>query len=151
MCYPTMVGNQKWKIRHTEGLLRTLITEADEALAAVIFENNFEEWDMLARGFEIDKNKRLTRYTHGGEESGGARKGWSIEGKERYNDMFDAIDRLRRNSNYGENLEMELNRLWLENSRSLKRKRCHLGEEEAEAEQRRRERAEQFKPRFSAF
>ena len=146
-----MVGNQKWKIRHTEGLLRTLITEADEALAAVIFENNFEEWDMLARGLEIDKNKRLTKYTHGGEESGGARKGWSIEGKERYNDMFDAIDRLRRNRNYGENLEMELNRLWLENSRSLKRKRCHLGEEEAEAEQRRREREEQFKPRFSAF
>ena len=146
-----MVGNQKWKIRHTEGLLRTLITEADEALAAVIFENNFEEWDMLARGLEIDKNKRLTRYTHGGEESGGARKGWSIEGKERYNDMFDAIDRLRRNRNYGENLEMELNRLWLENSRSLKRKRSHLGEEEAEAEQRRREREEQFKPRFSAF
>ena len=146
-----MVGNQKWKIRHTEGLLRTLITEADEALAAVIFENNFEEWDMLARGLEIDKNKRLTRYTHGGEESGGARKGWSIEGKERYNEMFDAIDRLRRNRNYGENLEMELNRLWLENSRSLKRKRSHLGEEEAEAEQRRREREEQFKPRFSAF
>ena len=146
-----MVGNQKWKIRHTEGLLRTLITEADKALAAVIFENNFEEWDMLARGLEIDKNKRLTRYTHGGEESGGARKGWSIEGKERYNDMFDAIDRLRRNRNYGENLEMELNRLWLENSRSLKRKRSHLGEEEAEAEQRRREREEQFKPRFSAF
>ena len=74
MCYPTMVGNQKWKIRHTEGLLRTLITEADEALAAVIFENNFEEWDMLARGLEIDKNKRLTRYTHGG---GGI--GWSKE------------------------------------------------------------------------
>ena len=146
-----MVGNQKWKIRHTEGLLRTLITEADEALAAVIFENNFEEWDMLARGLEIDKNNRLTRYTHGGEESGGARKGWSIEGKEQYNDMFDAIDRLRKNRNHGENLEMELNRLWSAAGRSLKRKRCHLGEEEAEAEQRRKDRKEQFKPRFSAF
>ena len=146
-----MVGNQKWKIRHTEGLLRTLITEADEALAAVIFENNFEEWDMLARGFEIDKNKRLTRYTHGGEESGGARKGWSIEGKERYNDMFDTIDRLRRSSTHGEKLEVELNRLWKETSMYMKRKRSNLGEEQVEAELRKKKREEEFKPRFSAF
>ena len=151
MCYPTMVGNQRWNIRHTDCMLRTLVTEADEALAAVIFENNFEEWDMLARGLKVDKNKRLTRYTHGGDKSGGTKKGWSLQGKERYNEMFDTIEMLRRSNSSGEKLEMEMNRIWKENGMRRKRKQSHLDEEEAEAEERRKEREESFKPRFSAF
>ena len=151
MCYPNMVGNQKWKIMHTDCLLRALVTEADEALAAVIIENNFEEWDVLAKGMDVNKDKRLTKYTHGGEESGGTRKGWSLQGKERYNEMFDTIDRLRRSSTHGEKLEVELNRLWKETSMYMKRKRSNLGEEQVEAELRRKKREEEFKPRFSAF
>ena len=146
-----MVGNQRWNVRHTDCMLRTLVTEANEALAAVIFENNFEEWDMLARGLEVDKNKRLTRYTHGGDETGGTKKGWSLQGKERYNEMFDTIERLRRTNSSGEKLEMEMNRIWKENGMCRKRKQSHLDEEEAEAEERRKEREESFKPRFSAF
>ena len=146
-----MVGNQRWNIRHTDCMLRTLVTEADEALAAVIFENNFEEWDMLARGMELDNNKRLTRYTHVGDKSVGTKKGWSLQGKERYNEMFDTIERLRRNKSSGEKLETELNRIWKENGMCRKRKQSHLDEEEAEAEECRKEREESFKPRFSAF
>ena len=85
-------------------MLRTLVTKADEALAVVIFENNFEEWDMLARGLEVHKNKRLTRYTHRVDETGGAKKGWSLKGKEQYNEMFDTIERLRRINPSGDKL-----------------------------------------------
>ena len=122
MCYPILVGNQRWKIRHMDCMLRTLVTEADEALAAVIFENNFEEWDMLARGMEPDNNKRLTRYTHVGDKSVGTKKGWSFQGKERYNEMFDTIERLRRSKSHGKKLETELNRIWKENGMHMKRK-----------------------------
>ena len=151
MCYPTMVRNQRWNIRHTDCMLRTLVTEANEALAAVIFENNFEEWDMLARGMELDNNKRLTRYTHGGDKSVGTKKGWSLKGKEWCNEMFDTIERLRRNNSSGEKLETELNRIWKENGMHMKWKQSHLDEEEAEAEERRKQREESIKPRFSAF
>ena len=150
MCYPVMVGKQKWKIRHADCTLRSLVTEADEALAAVILENNFEEWDMLSRGNELDKDNRKTKYTHGGKDnSEGTRKGWSLEGKQRYNDMFDAISRLRQDQNYGEKLEYEMNQKWKETSRANKRKRTD--DMDTEEEERRKEKEENFKPRFSAF
>ena len=150
MCYPGMVGKQKWKVRHADCLLRSMVTEADEALAAVILENNFEEWDMLARGIELDKNNRKTKYTHGGRDDlEGTRKGWSLEGKQRYNDMFDAISRLRRDVNHGEKLESDMNEIWKETSRANKRKRTD--DVNAEEEERRKKMEESFKPRFSAF
>ena len=150
MCYPVMVGKQKWKVRHADCLLRSLVTEADEALAAVILENNFEEWEMLSRGMELDKENRKTKYTHGGKDnSDGTRKGWSLEGKQRYNDMFDAISRLRRDVNHGEKLESDMNEIWKETSRANKRKRTD--DVNAEEEERRKKMEESFKPRFSAF
>ena len=150
MCYPVMVGKQKWKVRHADCLLRSLVTEADEALAAVILENNFEEWKLLSRGFEIDKDARKTKYTHGGKDnSEGTRKGWSLEGKQRYNHMFDAISRLRQDQNHGEKLESDMNKIWKNTSRANKRKRTD--DINAEEEERRKEKEENFKPRFSAF
>ena len=146
MCYPTMVGNQRWKIQHVNCMLRTLVTEADEALAAVILENNFEEWDNLARGMELDKEKRLTKYTYGGNSPGGTKKGWSLEGKQRFNEMFDAIDRLRKDKNHGEKLEKELNRIWKEKAIGKKRKRSQMDGEDVEAEMRRKKNEESYEP-----
>jgi len=149
MCYPTMVGNQKWKIQHVNRRLKQLVTEADEALAAVILENNFQEWDMLAKGLELDKDNRLTKYTYGGNAPGGTKKGWSLQGKQRFNEMFDAIDRLRKDRNHGEKLEKELNRLWKEKGLGKKRKRSDG--EDVEAEMQRKINEESYEPRFSAF
>ena len=150
MCYPNMVGKQKWKMRHMDCSLKSLVTEADEALAAVILENNFEEWDMLARGLELDKENRQTRYTHGGKEDvEGPKKGWSLEGKQRYNTMFDAIVELRKDADHGEKLESEMKQRWKEKGTNKKRKRTD--EVDAEQEERRKEMEESFKPRFSAF
>ena len=130
--------------------LKSLVTEADEALAAVILENNFEEWDMLARGLELDKENRQTRYTHGGKEDvEGPKKGWSLEGKQRYNTMFDAIVELRKDADHGEKLESEMKQRWKEKGTNKKRKRTD--EVDAEQEERRKEMEESFKPRFSAF
>ena len=151
MCYPTMVGIQRWKIQHVNSMLRKLVTEADEALAAVILENNFQEWDMLARGMELDKENRLTKYTHGGNSPGGTKKGWSLEGKQRFNEMFDAIDRLRKDRIHGEKLEKELSRKWKEKELGKKRKRSQVDGEDVEAEMQRKKNEESYEPRFSAF
>ena len=151
MCYPTMVGNQRWKIHHVNRMLRKLVTEADEALAAVILENNFQEWDNLARGMDVDKENRLTKYTYGGNLPGGTKKGWSLEGKQRFNEMFDAIDRLRRDRKHGEKLEKELNRMWKEKGMGNKRKRSQVEGDDVEAEMRRKLDEESYEPRFSAF
>lgn len=150
MCYPGMVGKQKWKVRHMDCSLRLLVTEADEALAAVILENNFEEWDMLARGMNVDKNNRRTKYTHGGgEDLDGQKKGWSLKGKKRYNDMFDTIERLRRDMNHGVTLESDMKEKWKE--RGMRNKRKRTDDIDAEEEELRKEREENFRPRFSAF
>jgi len=151
MCYPTMVGNQRWKIHHVNRMLKKLVTEADEALAAVILENNFQEWDNLARGMEVDKENRLTKYTYGGNLPGGTKKGWSLEGKQRFNEMFDAIDRLRRDRNHGDKLEKDLNRMWKEKGMGNKRKRSQVEGDDVEAEMRRKLDEESYAPRFSAF
>ena len=149
MCYPGMVGKQKWKFQHMDCLLRSLVTEADEALAAVILENNFEDWDRIARGLELDKNNRRTKYTHRGEDPEGQKKGWSLKGRQRYNDMFDTIERLRRDLNHGETLESDMKEKWKE--RGMRNKRKRTDDVDAEEEERRKEREERFRPRFSAF
>ena len=151
MCYPTMVGNQRWKIQHVTRMLRTLVTEADEALAAVILENNFQEWDQLARGIELDKENRMTKYTYGANSTGGTTKGWSLEGKERFNEMFDAIEKLRKDKIHGEKLEKGLIRIWKQKGIGKKRKRSEVDGEDVEAEMRRKKNEESYEPRFSAF
>ena len=77
ICYPAIVGKQKWKVNHKHIALRTLVTVADEALVALILENNMEEWMMLAKGETIDSKNRKTMYTFKLQESTGQKSRWS--------------------------------------------------------------------------
>ena len=65
-----------------------MLTLSDEALLLIVLENNYEEWIDKAKGIEINKAKRKTKYTHGGQRNNGTRKGWSLEGRKRFNTIF---------------------------------------------------------------
>ena len=89
ICFPCMIPKQTWKNNHQHIAISKLITVADEALSLVVLENNYLEWIELAKGNEINKRDRKTKYTHGGVNKDGTKKGWSLEGKNRFNAMFD--------------------------------------------------------------
>ena len=81
LLYPVVVGKQKWKMNHCHIGIKTLTTVADEALVALLLENNIEEWVVLAKGGEINAMQRKTKYTHGGPGKNGTKKGgvWKVE------------------------------------------------------------------------
>ena len=108
---PILVGKHHWKINHTAIGVRTLTTVADEALLALILENNIEEWTVLARGGEIQGKQRLTLYTHGGPDAKGTRKGWSVEGLKRYNTLHKEIKKDRTGST-ADFIDNKLKDLW---------------------------------------
>ena len=62
-------------MNHAHIGIRTLTTVADEALVALIIENNIEEWIVLSKGGTIEAKNQLTLYTHGGHDARGTRKG----------------------------------------------------------------------------
>lgn len=111
LCLPILVGKQYWKMNHTFIGVRAMATVADEALLALILENNIEEWTALARGGVIDKNNRHTLYTHGGKEGRRTRKGWSLQGVERYNELHKEVKEERKKPS-ADAIEEELKLLW---------------------------------------
>ena len=60
-----VIGKNKYKENKCDKLLLEFVSIGDEALAILIFENNFETWkDMAAKG--ISKNSEVSRkYTNG--------------------------------------------------------------------------------------
>ena len=113
ICYPIIVGKQKWKMNHTQIGVKTLTTVADEALVALVLENNVEEWIILAEGGEINSKRRKTLYTHGGRDAKGTRKGWSLEGLKRYNTIHKELKEVR-NSGNSELVDQRLKLQWKE-------------------------------------
>ena len=121
LCFPWMVNKQTWKNNHQHVTLSNIITIADEALALVILENNFLEWIELAKGNEIDKKSRLTKYTHGGSNKDGTRKGWTLEGKLRFNKIFDETQ-VEREKRVSKQMESRIKTMWYNEDPSNKKK-----------------------------
>ena len=111
LLYPVIVGKQKWKMNHCHIGIKTLTTVADEALVALLLENNIEEWVVIAKGGEINPMERKTKYTHGGPGQNGTKKGWSLEGRKRYNKLHGEIKTIRNDRNANVTDE-SLKRLW---------------------------------------
>ena len=112
ICFPWMVSKLTWKNNHQHVVLSKIITIADEALALLILENNYMEWIQLAKGNEIDRNgERLTKYTHGGINKDGTKKGWSLEGKIRFNTLFDEIQ-VQRDKRLSKEMEIKIKEMW---------------------------------------
>lgn len=115
LCYPSIVGKHRWKINHSRVGIKTLTTVADEAIVALVLENNIFEWLHLAEGKEVDTKHRLTLYTHGGRDGSGTRKGWSLEGRRRYNVVHNELKEIR-NRGGSTRLDDALKQMWMDES-----------------------------------
>ena len=91
-----VVGRIKYKENRCEKLMSEYVTIGDEALAILIFENNFDTWKDMAKN-NITKNSEVARkYTNGGSSKGDTAssrryQGWSSEGIKRFNELFDLV------------------------------------------------------------
>lgn len=98
-CLSAVMMNQVWKMNFVRVKISQFVTLEDEALALLILENNVEEWIEQAErkeGEKPAKKRRLTRYTGKGRKIDGTKKGWSLEGKERFNAIFDVLEKERK-------------------------------------------------------
>ena len=111
LCLPVIVGKQHWKMNRAMVGIRALATVADEALIAIILENNINEWIELARRGKINTKKRLTLYTHGGTDSKGRKKGWSLNGLKRYNTLHEEV-KIERRAENADGIEECLKEMW---------------------------------------
>ena len=99
LCMSSLIGKEFWRQNYSRVELSKYITIADEAIALLILENNVEEWIKQVETKETEKpakKRRVTRYTGKGRNLDGRKKGWSLEGKERYNKIFDVIEKERK-------------------------------------------------------
>lgn len=98
-----IIGKMFYKENRCEKLLSEFSSISDEALAILIFENSKETWhDMVKNN---SKKSMVTRkYTNGGSSSvkqGSSRRyqGWSHEGMEQFNVLFDLVKENRASPN----------------------------------------------------
>ena len=144
MCFPWMTSKHKWKNNHQYIELSKLITIADEALALVILENNYLEWIEIGKGHEIEKHRRLTKYTHSRSNSDGTKKGWSLEGRLRFNEIFDET-KLEREKNSSKQMEANLITIWHDRNPANARNR---NRDYTEDERRKQEEAEDLEAKY---
>jgi hypothetical protein len=139
-----MISRETWKLNHTEVNISSLLTVADEAFALLTMENNVCEWINLVKyGKERTTRGELTRFTSQGKNSDGTKKGWTLEGKKRFNELFDAVI-LTRAAPRSKELEEGVRDLWKKNEGSSGKKGNRT---ESEAEEALRKEEETFVPR----
>ena len=143
-----MISKETWKHNGRSVELSTLTTVADEAFALLTMENNVDEWIKLkVNGKDSAVKGENTKYTSPGKNKrDGTKKGWTLEGKERYNDIYDAIA-LERRTQRSKDKEVWMMREWAKEG-SVKRKRIvAVNSEEVMRELERERKESEFVPR----
>ena len=95
LCLSTMVEKNSWKMNRGKINLSSLMTVSDEAFALLVLENNICEWMYQVEQTEVEravKKRKLSRYTGKGQNVDGTTKGWSMEGKRRFNVIYDMVN-----------------------------------------------------------
>ena len=149
VAFAPMVSREKWKMNHMNIDIRAMLTVADEAFALLTMENNVEEWIMgLKYSKEDFKSKgKHTKYTSLGTNTNGTKKGWKLEGKMRFNALYDAVV-LERNRARAKEIEEKVKEEWkLELTGSNRRRMASEREGEEDEEDERHRREEAFVPR----
>ena len=122
-----VTGMKKFAKASRSRWISNIATISDEAFALVLLENNYEVWvDMQTRG--VTKGSSVDpKYTNGGNSVGNGRsrkyKGWSDEGIERYNELFDRVKKDRENNTFFDRYYMEKRYEEWEEAGGNKRKR----------------------------
>ena len=113
----SVIGKMDYKKKCCSNLLSTYATVSNEAFAILSFENNFDTWmDMGVRG-DTKTSQVPRKYTNGGKSQNKTatsqhNKGWSDEGLNRFNVLFDLVEK-NRASPYAKQFEEDL-RKWCE-------------------------------------
>ena len=146
VAFAPMVSSEKWKMNHMDIDIRTLLTVADEAFALLTMENNVNEWIMGLRYSNENYNTKgqHTRYTNLRNNTDGTKKGWKLEGKMRFNELYDAVV-LERNSARAKEMEAKVKAEWKLDTQ-YNRRRMSLEQEKDEKEESCKE-EEAFVPR----
>ena len=111
ICLKQMVSSKHWKLNHKDLEISGMTTNADEALALLVLENNYKEWIEKAKGNTIDPKNRLTLYTNQGIRHNGTKKGWSMDGLRRFNEIFSKV-KLQRAREVSREREKKLMEEW---------------------------------------
>lgn len=130
ICFESVLPRKVWLSNFDKKPLSQYMTIPDEALAYLILENNFTDWVRIAKK-EVEDTKKRKRDTKFTMVTSGARanlrKGWSLQGKLRYNQYFDVIQLARKRGGVQE-MENELLEDWRDDEEELK----HAGADAAE-------------------
>ena len=102
MFLQVMLPSAIWRRNYSNVKLSSFVSIADESFAYLCLENNVEEWIEVVEGKEKDNPDRKkgdkTKWT--GPKSGknvkGRKRGWSLEGRKRYNKLFLAVIEARK-------------------------------------------------------
>jgi hypothetical protein len=83
-----------------------VFTISDEAIVLWFMENSWHVWEDMKSKPQQEKSLVNPRYTVPGDRSGGDKgtAGWTMEGKDRYNELFDLIEE-ERNSQVGKEFD----------------------------------------------
>ena len=91
-----VVGKRTYAKKCHVERISTFVTPSDEALAILLYENSYDRWIDMAKKRNTKKSTILPKYTNGGESTGvtGSSKkygGWSLDGIERFNELYDLV------------------------------------------------------------
>lgn len=148
MCLAVMTGREEWKLNHRKIHLSNFITIADEALALVVLENNLAEWTAQITNNETSppKKRRKTKYTGNGVREDGTKKGWSLEGKRRFNDIYDNVEKARAMA-MSKDMEEKLMKEWDDEWKKSDKKEKERSNSNEELNEQRMREEEEFVPR----
>ena len=126
-----MISRETWKMNRGEVNVGNLLTVADETFALLTMENNINEWMHIeVHGKDSITRGELTRYISQGSNNDGTKKGWTLEGKKRFNELYDAVV-LKRGTRVSEMKEVWAKNEW-KKEMSNKRRRQTIGENEGD-------------------
>ena len=129
--FEPMISRETWKMNRGEVNVGNLLTVADETFALLTMENNINEWMHIeVHGKDSITRGELTRYISQGSNSDGTKKGWTLEGKKRFNELYDAVV-LKRGTQVSEMKEVWAKNEW-KKEMSNKRRRQTIGENEGD-------------------
>ena len=149
LAFEPMVSREKWKLNHIDVNVSALLTVSDEAFALLTFENNIDEWLMGLKYTkeEFDSKGQHTKYTSLGSNKDGTKKGWTLEGKMRFNEIYDAVVLQRRGARAKE-METKVREEWRKyRNETDDRRRSVTSAGDQDTEESRNKGEEEFVPR----
>ncbi len=135
ICLRSSVNCNVWKKNCKRKELSTFVTAYDEAFALLAMENNHEDWiDIVLSDGKREKGRDLTLYNIKNKgKSERSRKGYSLEGKMRFNEILREVIEERK-SESSKKKEEWIKGIWMDDDDVLHELPIEMNEEDSRAE-----------------